>query len=54
MARQTVIHHIPKHAGWPDGERPSGWPGSDPGRNVRDEYDKQQADTAQQPGQGSR
>ncbi|MEV4835444.1 hypothetical protein AB0K05_13035 [Nonomuraea sp. NPDC049486] len=25
---------------WPDGERPSGWPGTDPGRNVRDLYDE--------------
>lgn len=25
---------------WPDGERPSGWPGTDPAKNVRDLYDE--------------
>ncbi|MET8140407.1 hypothetical protein ABZU32_08880 [Sphaerisporangium sp. NPDC005288] len=41
MARQTTVHHIPLHAGWPDGEKPSGWPGTEPSKNVRDEYDNQ-------------
>ncbi|WP_181870949.1 hypothetical protein [Sphaerisporangium album] len=54
MARQTTVDHIPLHAGWPDGERPSGWPGTNPGRNVRDEYDKQQAKKGQQAGQATR
>jgi hypothetical protein len=31
MARQTTVHHIPKHAGWPNGENPQ----------VREAYDRQ-------------
>ncbi|MEU8380603.1 hypothetical protein [Streptosporangium sp. NPDC048865] len=42
-APTVVIHHIPRHAGWPNGEQPSGWPGTVPGATTRDAYDQEQA-----------
>ncbi|GAA3143226.1 hypothetical protein GCM10010466_37760 [Planomonospora alba] len=40
MARQTTVHHIPRHAGWPNGEPQS----------VRDAYDRMLAEQAGQDG----
>ncbi|NAS27516.1 hypothetical protein GT755_38345 [Herbidospora sp. NEAU-GS84] len=32
----------------PNGEQPSGWPGTNPALNIRDEYDRIEAERRQQ------
>ncbi|MBB6346097.1 hypothetical protein FHU36_002606 [Nonomuraea muscovyensis] len=40
MPKVTRVDHGRNDGTWPDGERPSGWPGTDPHKNVRDLYDQ--------------
>lgn len=46
MAKTVRVDHGRKDGTWPNGEKPSGWPGTDPKKNVRDLYDQQVAKKA--------